>query len=196
MYSKLQWVVCVLAVAVVTPTAWAQAQPAAPANTPIDGHVRLQWLLDENLGIESELDDVAVGGVQTLLKTPKEYGTHWDGFGERIGLVTADYALKSTMEVSLGSIWGEDPRYFKTTGLSMKGRMACVVKMTFMAHNRDGKDMPAYSRFIAFPAAGFIANSWTPRSENSADDAVVRVGLGFLSRMGENAWKEFIARRH
>jgi hypothetical protein len=156
----------------------------------------MQWLLDENLSIASELDDIAVGGAQTLLNTPKEYGTHWEGFGERIGLVTANYALKSTMEVGLGSMWGEDPRYFRTTGLTMKSRMAYVIKMTFMAQNRAGKDMPAYSRFIAFPASSFISNEWTPHSQSNASDAAIRVGLGFLSRMGENAWKEFIVPRH
>jgi hypothetical protein len=193
MCSKLHWALCYLALA---PLALAQAQFAAPVNPPIDGHARVMWLLDENLSLASEADDIVIGGAETFLKTPKEYGTHWEGFGERIGLITADYALKSTMEVTLGSMWGEDPRYFRTTGLSFKGRVGYVVKMTFMASNRNGKNMPAYARFIAFPASSFISNEWTPHSQSNASDAVLRVGLGFLSRMGENAWKEFIVPRH
>lgn len=193
MYSKLHWAFCFLALA---PFALAQAQFAAPVIPPIDGHARIEWLLDENLSLASEADDIAIGAIETGLKTPKEYGTHWEGFGERIGLVTANYALKSTMEVSLGSVWGEDPRYFRTTGLSFKGRLGYVIKMTFMAHNRNGKDMPAYARFVAFPASSFISNEWTPHSQSNTSDAVIRVGLGFLSRMGENAWKEFIVPRH
>jgi hypothetical protein len=170
--------------------------PVAPVPAPVDAHARLQWLFVENLGVGSVLDDIAVGGVDTFFKTPKEYGTHWEGFGDRIGLVTANYALKSSMEAGFGSLWGEDPRYFRTTGLSIKSRMAYVIKMTFMARNRAGNDMPAYSRFIAFPASSFISNAWTVRSEDTANDAVIRVGFGFLSRMGENAWKEFIVPRH
>jgi hypothetical protein len=193
MYSKLHWALCFLALG---PSAWAQTQTVAPVVAAFDGHARVAWLLDENLSVESELDDIVVAGAQTLEKTPKEYGTHWEGFGERIGLVAANYALKSTMEVSLGSMWGEDPRYFRTTGLSMKGRLGYVIKMTFMAHNRDGKEMPAYARYIAFPASSFISNEWTPHSQSDTSDALIRVGLGFLSRMGENAWKEFIVPRH
>ena len=194
MCSKLHWAFYLLAL---TPIASAQVQSVvAPTIPPVDGHARVKWLLDENLSITSELDDVAVGGVLTLMNTPKEYGPHWEGFGNRIGLTTANYALKSTMEVTLGSMWGEDPRYFRTTGLSVKDRVRYVVKMTFMAHNRNGKDLPAYARFIAFPASSFISNEWTPRSQSNASDAMIRVGLGFLSRMGENAWKEFIAPRH
>jgi hypothetical protein len=193
MSSKLNWAICMLSFA---PFAAAQTQPVPSPIPPVDGHPRIAWLLDENLGVRSELDDVLVGAAQTYLKTPKEYGTHWEGFGERIGLVTANYALKSTMEVTLGSMWGEDPRYFRTArGASMKSRVGYVIRMTFMAHNRSGKDRPAYARYVAFPASSFISNEWTPKSQSNAGDATIRVGLGFLSRMGENAWKEFIVPR-
>jgi hypothetical protein len=195
MYFKLPWALLLLAMVSFSQMASAQTQPAA-AIPPIDGHARVLWLLDENLSISSELDDIAVGAIDTALKTPKEYGTHWKGFAEHTGLITANYALKSTMEVSLGSLWGEDPRYFRTTGLSMKGRVGYVIKMTFVARNREGHYMPAYSRYIAFPASSFISNAWTPKSESDTSDALIRVGLGFLGRLGENAWKEFIVPRH
>ena len=193
MCSKLHWAFCFLALA---PFASAQTQPVAIVNPPIDGHTRVAWLLDENLSPASELDDIVIAGGETYINTPKEYGPHWEGFGERIGLIAANYALKSTMEVTLGSMWGEDPRYIPTTGRSMKSRLGYVIKMTFMASNRNGKDMPAYARFIAFPASSFISNEWTPHSQSNTSDAAIRVGLGFLSRMGENAWKEFIVPRH
>jgi hypothetical protein len=171
------------------------ANTAQFVNPLIDGRQRLQWLFVENLGAGSLADDVAVGAVDTYFNTPKEYKPHWQGFGERTGMIAANYGVKSTMEAGLGSIWGEDPRYFKTTGLSVRNRMAYVIKMTFMARNQAGGTMPAYSRYIAFPASSFLSNAWQPTSESTATDAAVRVGLGFLSRMGENAWKEFIVPR-
>jgi hypothetical protein len=167
--------------------------PVKFANPPIDGHERAKWLLVENLGLGSLLDDVAVGGVDTLLNTPKEYGPHWSGFGKRTGMVTANYGVKSVMEAGLGSIWGEDPRYFRTDGLSFKSRLAYVIKMTFMAKDRAGNTMPAYSRYLAIPGSSFLSNEWQPTSEAKVSDAAIRAGLGFLSRMGENAYKEFIA---
>jgi len=168
---------------------------AQSTNSPIDAHARLRWLFVENLGVGSVVDDIGVGAVDTFFNTPKEYGPHWSGFGERIGIVSANYGLKSTMEVGLGSLWGEDPRYFRTDGLAFKSRLGYVIKMTFMARDKSGHLMPAYSRFVAFPASSFLSNAWQPTSESTATDAVVRVGLGFLSRMGENAWKEFIVPR-
>jgi hypothetical protein len=189
------------------PAAFAQTPAAAPPvataatvaqtkNPPIDGHERMKWLLVENLGAGSLADDVIVGAVDTYFNTPKEDKPHWAGFGERTGMIAANYGVKSVMEVSLGSIWGEDPRYFRTEGLTMKSRMAYVIKMTFMAKDRAGNTMPAYSRYLAYPGASFLSNEWQPTSQATVNEALVRVGLGFLSRMGENAWKEFIVPRH
>lgn len=167
-----------------------------PAAEPVSTtHERLSWLFIENLGWGSVGDDFLVGAVDTYFNSPNEYKTHWQGFGERSGMIAANYGVKSVMEASLGSIWGEDPRYFRTTGMSIKNRMAYVIKETFLARNRAGSSMPAYSRYIAFPASSFLMNAWSPASEATKTDAVVRVGLGFLSRMGENAWKEFIVPR-
>ena len=175
------------------PAAAAVAAPTQSSVPPIDAHVRWKWLLVENLSPAALAENVAIGGVDTLFNTPKEYQPHWKGFGLRIGLITENYALKSSMEVGLGSIWGEDPRYIRTEGLPLKRRLASVIKMTFLARTRSGDTMPAYSRFVAFPASSFLANEWEPHSQATANEALVRVGLGFLSRMGENAYKEFIA---
>ncbi len=168
---------------------------AQTPNPPIDGNVRLHWLADENLAPGALAENVAIGAVQTWSNSPKEYGPHWSGFGTRTGMITANYAVKSTMEAGLGSLWHEDPRYDPTDGLRLKGRLGHVIAMTFLARNRDGKTMPAWSRFIAIPGSNFLTNTWRPQSEATVSEALVRTGLGFLSRMGENAYKEFIAKR-
>jgi hypothetical protein len=197
MSKPLQWVHCLFMAIGFASVALAQTPVAAQTvPPPIDGHERMKWLLVENLGAGSLADDVIVGAVDTLFNTPKEDKPHWEGFGERTAMVAANYGVKSVMEAGLGSIWGEDPRYFRTEGLSMKSRMAYVVKMTFMAKDRAGHTMPAYSRYLAYPGASFLSNEWQPTSQATVNEALARVGLGFLSRMGENAWKEFIVPRH
>ena len=113
------------------------------------------------------------------------------GFGKRVGIVTANYGVKTVMEAGFGSLWGEDPRYQRTEGKGFGGRLGHVVKMTFFARNRAGDEVPAYARFIAIPGSNFLANTWMPDSEATLGDAALRTGLGFLSRMGENAFKEF-----
>jgi len=176
------------------------AQPAGPslaqpapsiATSPMTGGERVHWLAHQNLSPLALLEDVAIGGEETWVNSPKEYGPHWQGFGERVGMTAANYGVKTTMEAGLGSIWGEDPRYDRTEGEKFPARLGHVVKMTFMARNREGNTMPAYARFLAIPGSSFLANTWMPDSQATVSDAAVRTGLGFLSRMGENAFKEF-----
>ncbi len=169
----------------------AAAQNALP---PLSTAIRARWLVDENLAPDSLAENVALGAAYTFVNSPKEYGPHWSGFAKRTGMITANYGVKSSMEAGFGALWGEDPRYERTDGLTFKGRLSHVIAMTFMARNRKGKVMPAYSRFLAIPGSSFLSNQWRPDSEAHASDACIRAGLGFLSRMAENAYKEFIAK--
>ena len=159
--------------------------------TPITPSERVHWLLKVNFSPASLLVDVAHGAEDTLLDSSKEYGRHWDGFAKRVGIVTANYGVKTTIEAGLGSIWGEDPRYDRTEGQPFGSRLGHVVKMTFLARNRNGDMMPAYARMIAIPGSNFLANAWMTDSEATVNAAAARTGMGFLTRMAENAYKEF-----
>jgi hypothetical protein len=156
---------------------------------------RLRWLVTENLAPASLLENVAIGGEETFTNSPREYGAHWAGFGKRVGMVTANYGVRTVMEAGIGSIWGEDPRYDRAEGKPFGIRLGHVVKMTFLARDRNGSTMPAYARFVAIPGSSFLENTWMPNSEATVGSALVRTGLGFLSRMGENAYKEFKPRK-
>ena len=91
----------------------------------------------------------------------------------------------------MGALWGEDPRYFPTTGQSFKGRMKNVVVMTFGAR-RAGTDLaPAYARYIGTAGNNFLSNSWRADSESGVGDACLRTALGFTGRMGGNAFAQF-----
>jgi hypothetical protein len=164
---------------------------AQTVEEPMTAAVRVRWLAHQNLSPVAILEDLAAGAESTLSNTPKEYGPHWAGYGKRVGIVTANYGVRTTMEAGFSSIWGEDPRYQPTHGLRFSGRLGHIVKMTFCARDRAGNVMPAYARFIAIPGSNFLANTWMPDSEANLSDAALRTGLGFLSRMGENAYKEF-----
>jgi hypothetical protein len=168
------------------------AQSAVP---PITAEQRLHWLLRENLAPTALLEDVVIAAEDTRVNSPKEYGPHWEGFGKRVGIISANYGVRTVMEAGLGSIWGEDPRYVRTEGQPFASRLGHVVKMTFFAYNRAGKEVPAYARFLAIPGGNFLANTWMPDSQATLSDAAVRTGMGFLGRMSENAYREFRPRK-
>jgi hypothetical protein len=163
--------------------------------TPITAEERLHWLMRENLAPAALLEDVVIAAEDTRVNSPKEYGPHWEGFGKRVGIVSANYGVRTVMEAGLGSFWGEDPRYRRTEGQPLVSRLGHVVKMTFFACNRAGNEVPAYARFLAIPGSNFLANTWMPDSQATLSDAAVRTGMSFLGRMSENAYREFRPRK-
>jgi hypothetical protein len=158
---------------------------------PITAQQRVAWALANTLGPQSMIGEAFVAGIGTWRDRPVEFGPHWDGFGRRVGLGLTGAAVSHTMEAGLGSIWGEDPRYYRDAGAPMKNRLGHVFKMTFLARNRNGDLMPAYARFIAIPSSSALANTWRPESERTLGNVGARIGLGVLGRIGNNMCMEF-----
>lgn len=168
----------------------AQSVVTDPA-APITGEQRIDWFVYSTIGPGSQFGGVISAGWGTLFDEPHEYGTHWLGFGKRYGMRLTGLATSNAMEAGLGAIWGEDPRYHRAVGESFGGRVRHVVKMTFLAENRDGQMTPAYARYAGIAGSSFLSNTWRADSEANTGHAVARIGLGFLGRMSSNAFDEF-----
>jgi hypothetical protein len=158
---------------------------------PITGRQRLQWAVKSTVGAESLTAGLFSAGIGTAMDHPREYGPHWDGFAKRYGMRFTGTATGNLMEASVGALWGEDPRYFRATGQSVKGRIKNVIVMTFVARRAGGELAPAYARYIATSGNNFISNAWRADSESSVGNACLRTALGFAGRVGSNAFAEF-----
>jgi hypothetical protein len=172
------------------------ASIAALAQTTPDESItngeRLNWFAKSTVGPASLTGGVISAGFGTLINRPREYGPHWEGFGDRYGMRLTGIATSNAMEAGLGAIWGEDPRYPRAGGNAGFGsRVGHIVKWTFVAQNRDGSVRPAYARYIAIPGNNFLSNTWREPSEATAGYALERTGLGFLGRMAGNTFEEF-----
>ena len=158
---------------------------------PVTGRQRLRWFIRSTIGPESVTSGLFTAGFGTVINRPLEYGPHWEGFGKRYGMRFTGIATGNAIEASVGALWGEDPRYFPTTGESLKGRIKNVVVMTFVARQPDGGLAPAYARYIGISGNNFLSNTWRADSESGVNDACLRTALGFAGRMGGNAFAEF-----
>ena len=143
------------------------------------------------VGLQSMAGGVISAGWGTLFNRPREYGPHWDGFGKRYGMRLTGVAVSNAMEAGVGALWGEDPRYVRAGSESFGNRLWHIVKMTFLAQNREGRLRPAYARYIAVPGNNFLSNTWRAESEATPGNASLRTLLGFLGRMSSNAFQEF-----
>ena len=135
-----------------------------PVYGPITPEGRARWFVSSTIGPSSLIAGVFTAGKQTLTNSPEEYGTHWDGFGKRYGLRLTGRATSNLMEAGIGSLWGEDPRYFREPGQSIKRRLGNIVRGVVLAHDREGREMPAYARYIAIPGSAYVSNAWRPDS--------------------------------
>ena len=158
---------------------------------PITATQRIGWVLRYTVEPQRMLGDMVYAGVETAENDPHEYGPHWDGFGKRVGILVAGAAVSNTMEATLGSFWGEDPRYFRVPDETFGARVKQVVKLTFVARGRDGNYHPAYARYMAIPGANWLSNTWRADSQATNGDAAIRTAEGFGARMGSNAYNEF-----
>jgi len=164
---------------------------SSDARPPITAKERIDWVVRGTIGPEGLAGELLGAGWGTLFNSPKIYGTHWEGFGDRFGMGVAGNAVSNTMEAGLGAIWGEDPRYTRDAGAPFMSRVGHAAKMTFLAENRDGSVNPAYARFIAIPGTNFLSNTWRAPGDDTTDRAAIRTGLGFLGRFGNNTFDEF-----
>lgn len=152
---------------------------------------RLQWFAVSSFGPASLAGGVVSAGFGTLMNSPHEYGTHWEGFGDRYGMRLTGVVTSNAMEAGLGALWGEDPRYPREEGQTFKDRVGHVVKWTFLAKDRNGNTVPAYARYTAIAGSNFLSNAWREPSEADTQHALERTALGFLARMSSNAFQEF-----
>ena len=172
---------------------------AAPATTttndsidqPITGTGRLDWAVHATIGPASLWTGVLTSTWGTVFNRPHEYGESFDGFAKRYGLRLTGVATSNVMEATVGSFWGEDPRYHMSTEERFGGRFKHALKMTVMAQRNDGSVAPAYARFIAIAGGNALSNTWRPDSEHTAGDTLTRIGEGFGGRLLSNIWDEF-----
>lgn len=171
---------------------------ASPAPTqlnsnyePISAEGRLVWWAKSSFGPMSIFDGVIVGGYQTAFKHPPQWGSGWEGFGDRFALRTVDVAFSNAIQASVGAAWGEDPRYFRAGEGGFGHRMGHAFAGTFMDRYRGGEYRPAFARFIAIGGGNYVNNYWHPAGETSNLDIEERIGTGFASKLGSNIFKEF-----
>src|SRR5271165_5102974 len=105
----------------------ASSSSSSDARQPITAQQRIQWVVRGTIGPENLAGGLFSAGWGTLFDSPKVYGTHWQGFGDRYGMRLTGIAVSNTMEAGLGNIWGEDPRYFRDGGAPFGHRIGHAV---------------------------------------------------------------------
>jgi hypothetical protein len=158
--------------------------------SPITGIGRLDWIVKSTIGPASLWTGVFTATWGTVFDHPREYGESGEGWIKRYGLRMSGVATSNVAEATLGTIWGEDPRYHRGEG-RFSDRFKRTVKMTFLSEDRNGSLTPAYARFIAIAGTNVLSDAWRPNGDRDAENTVYRIGEGFGGRLLGNMWEEF-----
>jgi hypothetical protein len=149
------------------------------------------WFIANTTGPAYLAGGIFLAAFATAADRPKEYGPHWEGFGDRYGLRKSVVATGNAIEASAGFVLREDPRYFRIPERPFNARVKNVIRLTFTARREDGSFGPAYARYTAVLGSNFLSNTWRPPSGANAQDAVLRASVGFAGRMVANGFEEF-----
>jgi hypothetical protein len=153
---------------------------------------RLIWFVRSTGGVESLLLAGPISaGWGTAFHHPPEYNTSWEGFGQRYGMRLTGVSTGNAMEATLGAIWGEDPRYFRTEGQPFKKRVVNIVDLTFRAYRDDGQRHIAYARLAGNVGNNFLSNTWRVPSQDTWQNSSIRVLEGIGGKAVGNAAYEF-----
>lgn len=164
---------------------------AQSAYQPISRSERLAWFMNSTVGPQSLAAGVFSSAWNTAFDSPKEYGPHWEGFGRRYGMRLTQVATGNAIEGGLGALWGEDPRYFRSTENRLLRRLRHAAVMTFVARRPDGHFAPAFARYTAIVSNNFISNTWRAPSDSTTNAALTRSGLEFAGAFASNVFDEF-----
>ncbi len=160
--------------------------------TPVTPYERAGWIADGVVGGKSLwLVAPLSAALQTAYLEPPEWQRSWSGFGKRYAQREADVAISTSIEAGLGALWGEEPRYVRSGRHGIGARAKYAIAMAFVTQRRDGHLAPAWGRYAGNTVNNLIENAWLPPEVTTPRQTIVRSALGFLTRIGGNAWEEF-----
>ena len=127
------------------------------------------------------------------------YGPGLKGFGKVTGyslLIETDVEFFGTYAIP--SLVHEDPRYHRMPHARVPRRILHAITRTLIAEHDDGRPMPNYAAFAAYPITEELNNLFVPGLHTGGTATARRIGLDFATDPIANIIGEFlpdIARR-
>jgi hypothetical protein len=112
----------------------------------------------------------------------------------RFGSLFGEYVISQTFEQAVAYRWHEDNRYFASGQRSVLRRVGYALATTVLTCHDAGSRAPSLSAIGGAATAAFVPRAWQPRSNTTAEDAVVAFGLTMGTRAAMNVVREFSPR--
>ncbi len=136
-------------------------------------------------------------GVEAAMDQEREVPGNW---GQGMPRYSARYAdrfgralIRENMAFGVRALTGEDPRYELSHDSGILKRSKHAISRTFVVRGRNGRLMPAYSRFIADYGSPFIAEQWAPEpyhARRALGAGTIGIGAAVASNLASEFWPD------
>ena len=137
----------------------------------------------------------ASAGLGQWRDRPKEWKEGSEAFGKRYGSAYAQHVVSSTLLLGTASLFGEDNRYFPSTGSGFS-RVSDALESTVLARRYDSAGRPhrtlSFSRILALAGAAAISRLWQPESTRTVRSGLLSFGVSFGANAGVNVTREVV----
>jgi len=130
-------------------------------------------------------------GLDQWRERPGQWGVGGGAFTERYASHLGQYLVQRSIMFPLQAMDHEDPRFFRSTRTSFKGRLGDAFLHTIWRHSDDGEMMPAFSEFIGDYGAAAASRIWWPRKYHTGSAIFIAGSDTILVDAGINILHEF-----
>jgi hypothetical protein len=134
----------------------------------------------------------ASAGIDQAKDKPEEWEQGASGYGKRFGNIFAQYTIQRTVTYGLSSALREDNRYFNSGKKDFWPRTGYALSSGILARRNDGTRRFSFSQVGGVAAGAFLARTWLPSSQGSAQDAVESFAITMGTNIGFGVVKEFL----
>ncbi len=158
---------------------------------PLTNREKFKYFLNYTYGPESVLFLSAATGINQARDSVPEWGQGMEGYGKRFVSAYGRRSLRYSIQMSLGIMLHEDPRYFPSQKTGIWKRVVYAGSQAFVAHKDDGGTRPGYSRFIGAFGSAYISRQWHPESYQTAQDYLTSGAASIGFDVARNIFREF-----
>lgn len=157
---------------------------------PLSFHQRLERFQSSLLGPGPIAKSLFTAGLKQWTDSPSEWGQGSAGYSRRFTYRYGVRVAANSLEFGIGSLIGEDPRYFRSekTGLARVGH---AVKSTFVAPSDAGGTRFAYARMAGIVGGAALSNAWYPDRYRTVGSTLERAGFSIAGDVAGNLLREF-----
>ena len=124
---------------------------------------------------------------------PNKWGEGIEGWSERYADHFGRALIRENMALGVRLLDGEDPRYPPSHEHGVWKRSKHAAACAFVVHGRNGRPMPAYSRFLSDYATPFIAQQWKPEpfsASRALGSGTAAIGVAVASNLSMEFWPD------